>query len=89
MASGYTTLVPSCRCVACAGDGFTELEMAPGHLFEWTDRGELIRFLTMVMEYGWDAEVLPAVQDRPSKRWVVVSHDEWAEVREVPPQELR
>ena len=24
--------------------------MAPGHLFEWTDRDELIRFLTMVME---------------------------------------
>ena len=51
--------------------------MAPGHLFEWTDRDELIRFLTMVMEYGWDPEVLPSVQDHPSKRRVVVSHDEW------------
>jgi hypothetical protein len=62
------------------------LEVAPGHVFEWTEREELIRFLTMVMEYGWDAEVFPVVQGRPSSRRVFVSHDEWAEVRDVAPQ---
>jgi hypothetical protein len=62
------------------------LRVAPGHLFEWTERNELNRSLTMVMEFGWDAEVFPVIQSRPPTRRLFVSHDEWAEVRDVPPQ---
>jgi len=59
------------------------LQDAPGHLFGPADGEELVQFLAMVLSYAWHTEVLPTVDKRPSSRRLFVSHDEWAEVREI------
>ena len=57
------------------------LEAAPGHLFGGAESPELETMLTVVMENGWDATVLPSRGGVAVDRRVVISHDEWIEVR--------
>jgi hypothetical protein len=58
------------------------IDVAPGHLFTSTEQQELIRFLTMVMENGWDAQILTANSTSVGPLSIFVSHDEWVELRE-------
>jgi hypothetical protein len=72
---------PTYYAARAAHDERRSIDTAPGHLFDWTERDELIRFLTMVMENGWDADVLAAVGNEQSAKRLFVSHEEWVEVR--------
>lgn len=53
------------------------LEDSPGHHFAAADRTELEALLTLILESAWDATLLVAHSDFR----IVVSHDEWIEVR--------
>jgi hypothetical protein len=64
------------------------LDEAPGQLFRASEASELHDLLTLVMENGWDATVLPTRDGTVSDRRVVVSHDEWIEVRSRRPIEF-
>ena len=61
-----------------------ELWKAPGHRFAPTERGLIQELLTLIMENGWDADVLCSVGGRADRRLAKVSHDEWCEVRAAP-----
>lgn len=64
------------------------LEAAPGHLFRATESPDLQEMLTRVMENGWDATVLPSRGGVAADRRVVISHDEWIDVRSRAPVEF-
>lgn len=53
------------------------LDDSPGHQFGAADRAELEALLTQILESAWDATLLVAHSDFR----IVISHDEWIEVR--------
>ncbi|HEX3109502.1 MAG TPA: hypothetical protein VHU41_10445 [Thermoanaerobaculia bacterium] len=55
------------------------LENAPGHLFSWNERPDLIQFLQLVLENAWNAEIVQLAQPPNGKR-AFVSHDEYVDV---------
>ena len=61
------------------------LETATGHWFDHTEQGELIGYLTLVMENGWDAHLLPSVGGQAASTRGEISHDEWVELRSSSP----
>jgi hypothetical protein len=64
------------------------LETAPGHWFDGGERAKLERFLTAVMQNGWNAFALPARAGQPTDVRLCVSHDEWAELQAREPVEF-
>jgi hypothetical protein len=56
------------------------LDKAPGHLFSRDQRPDLLRFLQLVLENAWEAQVLPVAGDRSNGRRAHVSHDEFVDV---------
>ncbi len=48
----------------------------------------LITFLTLVLENGWDAYVIPARGTAPIDLRLQVSHDEWLKVHSAVPIEI-
>jgi hypothetical protein len=64
------------------------LEAAPGHLFRGEEAPELEELLTQIMENGWDATLLPSHGGAATDRRVVISHDEWVDVRSREPVEF-
>ncbi len=56
------------------------LEKAPGHLFSWSERSGLLRFLQLVLENAWDAEVLSVLHRRSNGKRAFASHDEFVDV---------
>lgn len=57
------------------------LDKASGHWFDFGERPKLVRFLTAVMENGWNAATLPCRGGRTTDVRLCVSHDEWIEVQ--------
>lgn len=55
------------------------LDTTPGHLFRAGEAPLLARFLQLVLENAWDAEVLASLGGQITGR-INVSHDEWVEV---------
>jgi hypothetical protein len=55
------------------------LDVAPGHLFEIGETHRLIRFLQLVLENAWEAQLVTVFQRKAVSR-VYISHDEWVEV---------
>jgi len=64
------------------------LDATPGHLFRGEELTELEGMLTQVMENGWDATVLSSRDGMATDRRLVISHDEWIEVRSREPVEF-
>jgi hypothetical protein len=59
----------------------------PGHLFHASEVEDLRLFLTMVLQYAWDAHVLPARSGGNDRRlWC--SHDGWVELHATHPVAL-
>ena len=56
------------------------LNETPGHLFKPRENQVLEQLLTIVMENGWDANILCSVDRRADKILGRISHDEWFEV---------
>jgi len=56
------------------------LETAPGHRFDRADTALLTELLALIMENGWDAEVLCSQGGRADRTRARISHDEWYEV---------
>jgi hypothetical protein len=50
---------------------------APVHVFERTEDEAFVSILCMALYFGWDAWVF----DTEGKALVIISHDEWLEVR--------
>lgn len=65
------------------------LEVAPGHLFAASETGLLKHFVRLVLENAWDAHVLASRDGKRIGTQVVVSHDEWVEIREMPMDSTR
>jgi hypothetical protein len=61
------------------------IEAAPGHWFGAEERTVLTEFLTMVLENGWDAHLLPARAGVSTDARAHVSHDEWVELHTASP----
>jgi hypothetical protein len=57
------------------------LSVAPGHWFGRGDASGLHEFLTMVLEFAWDAYLLPVPARIGTSARVEISHDEWLEVQ--------
>ena len=57
------------------------IDVAPGHLFESHESILLVQFLALIIQNGWNAYVLPVVDDKPYRHYVYVSHDGWLEFR--------
>jgi len=57
------------------------IDIAPGHLFDSLDSSILVQFLTLVIQNGWNAYVLPVFDGKPCPVHVYVSHDEFLEFR--------
>jgi hypothetical protein len=55
------------------------LGVAPGHLFEAGEKQLAIRFLQLVLENAWEAQLVSASHGKPVSR-VYISHDEWVEI---------
>jgi hypothetical protein len=55
------------------------LDVAPGHLFNVSETPLLIRFLQLVLENAWEAQLVSLLQGQAMSR-ACVSHDEWVEV---------
>jgi len=64
------------------------LDAVPGHLFHAGESAELEGMLAQVMENGWDATVLPSHGGVATDRRIVISHDEWIDVRSREPVEF-
>jgi len=56
------------------------LKVAPGHLFNSSERDKLAQFVRLTLENAWDGAVLPALQGVRTPRFAIVSHDEWVEL---------
>jgi hypothetical protein len=54
------------------------LSEAPGHMFNASDVSELQMFLALIVEQGWNAELLTAASGTASRR-LFVSHDGWVQ----------
>lgn len=65
------------------------LDAAPGHRFLADEARELTVLLQLVLENAWDATVVPASNRAAMDQRVVVSHDEWIELRSQEPVEFR
>jgi hypothetical protein len=61
------------------------LPIAPGHWFARGDESDLHEFLTMVLEFAWDAYLLPVPVGIGTGVRVEISHDEWLEVQSASP----
>jgi hypothetical protein len=61
------------------------LHYKPGHLFETDETDDLLLFLSIVLENGWDAHVLPGCAEKLLCR-IWISHDGWAELNTVEPR---
>lgn len=59
----------------------------PGHLFLSGETEELLLFLRMVLEYSWDAHVLP-IRGSGSDRRLWCSHDGWVDLRAATPVDI-
>jgi hypothetical protein len=57
------------------------LETAPGHLFAPNELPTVAKFLTLVMENGWDGDVTFSNGAGGIPMIVRVSHDEWIEIQ--------
>jgi hypothetical protein len=57
------------------------LRDAPGHWFGPGEKSDLLEFLTMVLEFAWDAYILPVHAGSGNGMRVEISHDEWLEVQ--------
>ena len=57
------------------------LRDAPGHWFGQGEKADLLEFFTMVLEFAWDAYVLPVHAVSGTGVRVEISHDEWLEVQ--------
>jgi len=57
------------------------IDIAPGHLFDNLDSNLLVEFLTLVIQNGWNAYVLPVLNGNAGTSLVYVSHDDWLEFR--------
>ncbi len=55
------------------------LRKAPGHLFMPGDEPLLVRFLCLVLENAWEAQLVSVLGGRPRSH-VSLSHDEWIDV---------
>lgn len=64
------------------------LEVAPGHLFTPDDVAGLREMVEQIIEFGWDATLLLAKNGRVTDRRLLISHDEWIEVRSTEPVDL-
>lgn len=53
---------------------FSHLRNEPGHLFLGHEKSDLATYLSLVIQYGWGAHVVPA----PCCGYFYVSHDGWA-----------
>ncbi len=65
-----------------------DLQTAPGHLFDSTEQSELHGFLTLVLENGWDAHLLPDTANLAGRR-IWCSHDGWSELHSRVEDELK
>ena len=61
------------------------VDVAPGHLFDASERDQFLQFLTVAMENGWDAFALTAAGGRRGEARAEISHDEWIEVQSAQP----
>jgi hypothetical protein len=59
------------------------LEVAPGHLFDASETSLLIRFLQLILENAWEAQLVSLLQGQVMSR-THISHDEWVEVWATP-----
>jgi hypothetical protein len=57
------------------------LNAAPGHWFGPGEKTDLLEFFTMVLEFAWDAYVLPMRAGSSTGMRVQISHDEWLELQ--------
>jgi hypothetical protein len=55
------------------------LGIAPGHIFEAGEKQLVVRFVQLVLENAWDAQLVTLLNDEPVSR-MYISHDEWVEV---------
>ena len=55
------------------------LAARPGHLFGMEEADDLRQFLSLVIQNGWDAHVLPIVKGAGERR-LRCSHDGWVEL---------
>jgi hypothetical protein len=65
------------------------LDAAPGHRFLADEARELEILLQLVLENAWDATAVPASNRAAMDQRVVISHDEWIELRSREPAEFR
>lgn len=56
------------------------LDIAPGHIFQTSEKDLLQTFLEVVLGNAWDAYVLPARGSAIGTNWLFASHDEWVKV---------
>jgi hypothetical protein len=59
------------------------LEAAPAQVFRFDESALLVEFTTLVLENAWDAHIVPVRALRPTGQRILISHDEWVEVRSV------
>jgi hypothetical protein len=64
------------------------LDMAPGHLVTPEESAEFFDLLLQVLENGWDAFVLPALNGEAAPLRLRISHDGWVIVRSGEPFSL-
>jgi hypothetical protein len=64
------------------------IDVAPGHYFAAGQDVDLIDFLRVVLESGWDAYLLGARDQREIDTRAYVSHDEWVEFHSAAPVEF-
>jgi hypothetical protein len=57
------------------------LDAAPAQVFRPDEAALLIEFTTLVLENAWDAHMIPVTALRPTGQRVLISHDEWLEIR--------
>ena len=67
-----------------ARDERRSLQVAPGHRFDEGERILLTELITLIMENGWDADILCSRSGRADKVRGKISHDEWYEIMEAP-----
>jgi hypothetical protein len=55
------------------------LDIAPGHIFEAGEKQLVVRFLQLVLENAWEAQLVTVSSDQPMSH-MYISHDEWVGV---------
>jgi hypothetical protein len=57
------------------------IDVAPAQVFRFDEAALLVEFTTLVLENAWDAHMIPVMALRPTGQRVLISHDEWVEIR--------